>query len=336
MKIIIFGAGQAGYAAARRLKQNMPEAEVLILDHDVCGLYAKMRLPDYVAGKVAREKLILASADAMKSQGIEPRFGEKIEKIDPVNKEIFTSGGKAYSYDKLVLASGATAFVPPVKGVETADVFTLRTMEDADRIIRRAETAKTALVIGGGLLGLEAAWALRERGLDVTVVEFMNRLLPRQLNEAESAVLLEKLGGTGLHFRLGVSAAEVTEGAGSESVKVTFSDGSAVETGLLLFSAGIRSQIHPAADCGIKVNKAIVVDHQFRTSLPDIYAVGDCAEIDGRTWGLWIAAKDQGEALGDILCGKRGSFESPVYAPNLKISGIQLKDVCREAAEKQQ
>ena len=118
MKIIIFGAGQAGYTAARRLKQNMPEAEVLIFDHDACGLYAKMRLPDYVAGKVAREKLILASGDAMRSQGIEPHLGENIERIDPAGKEIFTSAGEAYSYDILILASGAKAFVPPVKGVE--------------------------------------------------------------------------------------------------------------------------------------------------------------------------------------------------------------------------
>ena len=161
MKIIIFGAGQAGYTAARRLKQNMPEAEVLIFDHDACGLYAKMRLPDYVAGKVAREKLILASGDAMRSQGIEPHLGENIERIDPAGKEIFTSAGEAYSYDILILASGAKAFVPPVKGVENVDVFTLRTMEDADRIIDRSRIVKEALVIGGGLLGLEAAWALR-------------------------------------------------------------------------------------------------------------------------------------------------------------------------------
>ncbi len=336
MKIIIFGAGQAGYTAARRLKQNMPEAEVLIFDHDACGLYAKMRLPDYVAGKVAREKLILASGDAMRSQGIEPHLGENIERIDPAGKEIFTSAGEAYSYDILILASGAKAFVPPVKGVENVDVFTLRTMEDADRIIDRSRIVKEALVIGGGLLGLEAAWALRERGLDVTVVEFMDRLLPRQLDETESAIFLEKLGGTGLHFRLGISAVNVEKGMAPDSVKVTFSDGSSMDTGLLLFSAGIRSQIHPAADCGLKVNKAIIVDHRFRTSLPDIYAIGDCAEIDGRTWGLWIAAKDQGEALGDILSGKRDSFESPVYRPSLKISGVQLKDICREAAEKKQ
>ena len=137
MKIIIFGAGQAGYTAARRLKQNMPEAEVLIFDHDACGLYAKMRLPDYVAGKVAREKLILASGDAMRSQGIEPHLGENIERIDPAGKEIFTSAGEAYSYDILILASGAKAFVPPVKGVENVDVFTLRTMEDADQVADR-------------------------------------------------------------------------------------------------------------------------------------------------------------------------------------------------------
>lgn len=336
MKIIVAGGGQAGCTAAKRLKQNLPEADVLLFDADTCGLYAKMRLPDYIAGKVAREKLILASPEAMRAQGIETHPGETLEKIDPAAKEIRTSAGRSFSWDKLVLAGGADAFVPPVKGIERVNPFTLRTLHDADRLIARSETAEDAVVIGGGLLGLEAAWALRERGLAVTVIEFMNRLLPRQLNEAESAVLLEKLSGAGLRFRLGVSAAELEPGSAPDRVKTTFSDGTMQEAGILLFSAGIRSRIHPAADCGIQVNKAIVADHRFRTSHPDIHAIGDCAEIDGRTWGLWVAAKDQGEALGDILAGKRDSFVSPVYAPNLKISGIQLKDIRQDASAKPQ
>ena len=332
MKIIVAGGGQAGYTAAKKIKLNLPESEVLLFDADSCGLYAKMRLPDYIAGKVAREKLILASPDAMKAQGIDAHPGETVESIDPAVKTLRTSAGKTYPWDKLVLAGGADAFVPPVKGVENVEVFTLRTLGDADRLLARMAEEKDAVVIGGGLLGLEAAWAMRERGIDVTVVEFMNRLLPRQLNEAQSAILLEKLSSTGLRFRLGVSATLLEKGASAHRVKVTFSDGSVLDTGLLLFSAGIRSRIHPAAECGIKVNKAIVVDHRFQTSLPDIYAVGDCAEIDGRTWGLWVAAKDQGDALGDILAGKRDSFESPVYTPNLKVSGIQLKEICQAAA----
>ena len=328
MRIIVAGGGQAGYTAAKKLKLNLPEADILLFDTDTCGLYAKMRLPDYIAGKVAREKLILASPEAMASQGIEVHPGETVEKIDPAAKTLLSSAGKTYAWDKLVLANGADAFVPPVKGIENVEAFTLRTLRDADNLIARSQESKDVIVIGGGLLGLEAAWALRERGLHVTVIEFMNRLLPRQLNETESAVLQEKLSAMGLAFRLGISATELHNGAAAHSVKVTFSDGSALEAGLLLFSAGIRSRIHPAADCGIKINKAIVVDHKFQTSLPDIYAIGDCAEIDGRTWGLWVAAKDQGDALGDILGGKREMFESPVYTPNLKISGFQLKDLC--------
>lgn len=331
MKILIFGAGQAGVSAAKKCIQTMPGAEVLIFDGDTHGLYAKMRLPEYLAGKLPAEKLILMSETAMREFGMEPHLGETVEEVFPERKQIRSSAGKVYSYDKLIFASGAKAFVPPVDGVASVEALTLRTLSDADRILEKSGTSRNAVVIGGGLLGLEAAWALKERGLDVTVIECMDRLLPRQLDEVESAVLLEKLNGTGLNFKIGVCVSRLEPGSAPGTAAVTVSDGSVIETGLLLFSAGIRSEIPVAVKCGLKINRGILVDDRFQTSCPDIYAVGDCAELEGRTWGLWIAAKDQAEALAEILAGTRESFRSPVYAPNLKISGIQLKEICSEA-----
>ena len=186
-------------------------------------------------------------------------------------------------------------------------------------------------MIGGGLLGLESAWALRCRGLDVTVSEFMDRLLPRQLDAAQSTILLGKLGGTGIQFRLGVSLEEVSP-TGSR-IRARFSDGSEQECGMLLFSAGIRSRTELASECGLNVCHGIVVDNRLCTSDPDIYAIGDCAELEGKTPGLWIAAKDQGTALGRILAGTLAHFTPPDYSPTLKIAGIQLKEIYLEASE---
>ena len=334
MKYIILGAGQAGCMTAKTIRDNVPDAQVQIFDADSTGLYAKMRLPELVAGTLPEAKLILTNAEAFRASGIEPFLGVKVASVDPAGHEIVTADGQHFSYDKLIFATGADAFVPPVEGLDRIESFTLRTLADARKIVAKAETAgASALVIGGGLLGLEAAWALHQRGLTVTVAEFMPRLLPRQLNEAESAVLLEKLSGLELRFKLGVSLQSVEKGADDRTL-AHFSDGSTESCSLLLFSAGIRSQVSLAAEAGLKIGRAIQVDHQLRTSEPDIYAAGDCAELDGVTPGLWLAARDQGIALGKILTGKLDRFESPVYSPMLKIGGIQLKDIRREAAEK--
>ena len=334
MKIIILGAGQAGFMTAKTLRDNDPDVQIQIFDRDTAGLYAKMRLPEFVAGVLPEAKLILSDAEAFRKMNIEPFFGVKIAAVEPEKHLVKAEDGREFRYDKLVFATGANAFVPPVKGLDRVESFTLRTLDDARKIAAKAEAGgnPSALVIGGGLLGLETAWALRQRGFAVTVSEFMDRLLPKQLNEAQSAILLQKLSGLELDVKLGVSL-ESVEPIGTDQVQAHFSDGSAKTCSLLLFSAGIRSQISLAAEAGLAIGRAIKVDHQLRTSDPDIYAAGDCAELDGTTPGLWLAARDQGMALGKILTGKQERFDLPVYTPILKIGGIQLKEICREAGQ---
>ncbi len=329
MKYIILGAGQAGFMTAKTIRDHDPEAEIRIFDTDTAGLYAKMRLPEYVAGLLPEAKLILFDAEKLRGMKIEPYLGCKVTAVDRAGHKIRLEDGREFGYDKLVFATGANAFVPPVKGLDQVASYTLRTLDDARKIAAKAaEADASALVIGGGLLGLEIAWALRQRGFAVTVAEFMNRLLPRQLNEAQSAVLLQKLAELNLNIKLNASLQSV-ESCGAGQVKAQFSDGSECCCSLLLFSAGIRSQIALAQEAGLEIGRAIKVDHQLRTSDPDIYAAGDCAELDGVTPGLWLAARDQGMALGKILTGNQERFDSPVYSPIPKIGGIQLKDICK-------
>lgn len=333
MKFIILGAGQAGFMTAKTIRDNDPEAQIRIFDQDVTGLYAKMRLPEFVAGLLPENKLILSNEKSIREMGIEPFLGVKVTEVDRAGHLVRTEDGREYPYDKLIFATGANAFVPAVKGLEQVEHYTLRTLSDARKIVAGAGASEpAALVIGGGLLGLEIAWALRQRGFAVTVAEFMNRLLPRQLNEAQSAVLLRKLADLKLEVKLNASL-QTVEPCGSGRVRAHFSDGSVSSCSLLLFSAGIRSQIALAQEAGLETGRAIKVDHRLRTSDPDIYAAGDCAELDGVTPGLWLAARDQGIALGKILTGKQDSFDSPVYTPILKIGGIQLKEICREAGQ---
>ncbi|MBO5960074.1 MAG: NAD(P)/FAD-dependent oxidoreductase [Lentisphaeria bacterium] len=313
MKTVVIGCGAAGFYAAKRLKKNDPSMEVTLLEATDFALYSKMRLPEYVAGTLPREKLFLGNTD-----DLDFRSGEKVVAIDRTAKTVTTEKGSVFPYDKLILATGADANVPPVPGLKE-NAYVLRTLADADALA--AGSGKTALVLGGGLLGLEAAWALKNRNYEVTVAEMMDRLLPRQLNAEESARLLSVFQEMG--YRIELNAVSVSCEPGS----VTLKDGRILSADVILVSAGIASCKSLAELAGLVCGRGIKVDSTLRTSDSDIFAVGDCAEIDGRTIGLWMAAKDQGEAAADLICCVRENFVLPAYNPKLKVSGIDFNRI---------
>jgi len=329
-KFVVIGCGAAGFSAARKLKEGAPDSSVSLYDLEGRGLYTKIRLPEYLAGKLPQEKLVLSSPEAIAKLGIEHRRGESVEEILASKGAVRSSSGKIEEFDSLVLAAGADAANPCLKCCGSQPVHTLRTLDDAERIVAKAKGSKDAVVIGGGLLGLEAAWALKEQGLKVQVVECLPRLLPRQLDEAESAVLLRKMTAMGFAFHVGRKLSCVESASGRQ--RLSLDDGQALEADLILVSAGIVPRTELAARAGIPVNRGVIVNEKLETGVPGIYAVGDCAEIGGFVWGLWAAAKDQGEGVAAILLGSKGSFESPKYDPTLKVSGVQLKEIRAEAA----
>lgn len=330
MKILIAGCGVAGFSVARKLKELSSDVQVSIADKEGLGLYTKIRLPEYLAGQLPAAKLVLSGPEAIEKLGVRRLSGVGVASFDPVKRVAFLDDGATEEFDKLVLASGADASNPCLPACGSARLFTLRTMADADAIVSASEGAKSAVVVGGGLLGLEAAWALKRRGLSVDVVECLPRLLPRQLDEAESSVLLQKMSGMGFSFHLGRKL-ECANVEGGKKV-LRLDDGSLLAADLIMVSAGIAPRAELARAAGLKVGRGVKADAKLETSAPGVYAVGDCAELDGRIWGLWAAAKDQGEALGEILAGVRDSFSSPVYDPTLKVSGIQMKEIRAEAA----
>lgn len=315
MKIAVCGAGAAGSYAVKRLRLNLPEAEILLFDAAPVGFYAKMRLPEYLAGTLPREKLILSSPEQMAEWGVELHLGETVTAIDPAAHNLATVAGE-YAWDVLVLAVGAHAFVPPVPGLQNgARVHVLRELPDADALVALCEPGKNAAVIGGGLLGLEAACALQKRGLAVSIIEAAPRLLPLQMNEEESAALLANFTNAGYKVFTGAAV----ERFDSDAALLQLKDGTAVPASLVLVSAGIRSNLELAKNAGLACNRGIVVDSALRTSAPDVYAIGDCAELDGRIIGLWLASKDQGEAVADIIAGKIDAMPPKTYRPKPKL-----------------
>ena len=314
MKIAVCGAGAAGSYAVKRLRLNLPEAELLLFDAAPAGFYAKMRLPEYLAGTLPREKLILSSPEQMADWGVELHLGEPVTAIDPAAHKLATVAGE-YSWDILVLAVGAHAFVPPVPGLAGPRVHVLRELPDADALVALCEPGLDAAVIGGGLLGLEAAWSLHKRGLAVSIIETAPRLLPLQMNEEESAALLDNFTNAG--FKVFTGAA--VERYDADAARLRLKDGTAVPASLVLVSAGIRANLELAKNAGLACNRGIVVDAALRTSAPDVFAAGDCAELNGAITGLWLASKDQGEAVADIIAGRIEAMPPKTYRPKPKL-----------------
>ena len=236
MKIVIIGCGVAGCTAAKKVRELDPRAEITVIDREGHGLYSRMRLPETLAGTLPEAKLILSSAEAIAAQGIQILSGVSAHSFDPSQKTVQLSNGDVLPYDKLILALGAEASLPQIEGAESS--MTLRSLEDVKRFLSLAENAKSATVIGGGLLGLENAHSLHSRGIQVSIVEFMPRLLPKQLTEQESKVLQEKFTEAGYQLCLGRKTISIATEAGK--VRVTLDDGTVLQSDMVMISAGIR------------------------------------------------------------------------------------------------
>jgi assimilatory nitrate reductase electron transfer subunit len=235
----------------------------------------------------------------------------------------FEAGGGVLEWDELVLATGSTPFVPPLEG-DTSDVIALRTLDDCERIVALAESARTAVVLGGGLLGLEAARGLISRGLDVTVVHPMDFPMERQLDEDGGAVLTRLLAGMGVAVLLGRLAVERHPATADAPARVVLDDGRTVPADLVVVAAGVRPRTDLALALGAEVDRGIVVDDQLATSLPHVHAVGDCAEHRGLLQGLVQPAWDQARVLADVLSG---ADPSATYASTPPVTRLKAHDI---------
>lgn len=231
-----------------------------------------------------------------------------------------------HPYDRLVLATGARSWVPPIPGSDLNGVYTLRTLVDGMALCKKAAESRYAVILGGGLLGLDTSWALRAYELDITVVEALPRLLPRQLDREGAAVLQTKLEAQGLHFAIGDQCAAI-EGNGHVQ-RIALKSGQVLPADIVVISAGVRPNITLAQEAGIACNRGIIVDDRMRTSAPDVYAVGDVAEFNGITWAIIPAALAQARvAAAQIVGDSEIVYEDIVPSTTLKVSGIDLTSI---------
>ena len=321
-RYVIIGNGTAGASGAVQIREKDKEASIVIFTREKYPYYYRPRLPEYVSGTITQPSFTMHTLQQYKEWNMDLRLGEKVIAIDTAKKEVTGDRQGKVPYDELLLAAGSGSFLPPVPGSGKAGVYTLRTIDDAEALKAAAGKAKTAILVGGGLLGLEAGKALVNLGLKVEVVEFMDRLLPRQLDTASAAILQKQLEGMGFSFHLSAKVQEIT---GGEAVTgLLLADGKRIEGGMVLFSAGVRPNLELARMAGLEIDKAVKVDQYMRTSVEHIWAAGDVAEFGGQPCGLWTVAMAQGKAAGASMAGHLTPYLPKAPSTTLKVAGIDL------------
>ena len=323
MKYVIVGNGVAGTTAAEKIREHDPEGEITLISDEELPFYSRIRLIDYLAGTAQAEDLIIKKEDWYSERRIELILNDGAVKIDKANKNISTESGKKILYDKLLLATGSNSFVPPIPGADKDGVFTLRRLRDAKAIKNYLTNgSKNVVLIGGGLIGLEAGNALRLKGNNITVIEALPRLLPRQMDPEGSRVLQRQLENLGFKFHIGRMTKEIM---GNDQVSgVLLDDGTNIECDMILISVGVRPELTLVNQLELEVDKGVVVDDSLGVKDPDIYCAGDLINHRGRLYGIWPASQQQGEIAGVNMTSGGMSYQGTTPSNTLKVAGVDL------------
>ena len=325
-KIVVVGNGMVGYKFCEKLvhKDVSKQCEIIVFGEEIRPAYDRVHLSEYFAGKTA-EDLTMAPAEWYAENGIRLILSDPIVDIDREAKTVRSHHGIVENYDYLVMATGSGAFVPPIPGVEKDGVFVYRTIEDLDMMQTHARKATKGAVIGGGLLGLEAAKALLDLGLqEVHIVEFASRLMPRQIDEAGSRILQAKLETLGLKIHLDKNTQEI---AGDGIIEfMQFADGSRLDVDMLVISAGIKPRDEVAKVAGLEVGTrgGIVVNNALQTSDPNIFAIGECALAHHMIYGLVAPGYEMAEVVSTAIIGGVKEFLPYDMSTKLKLIGVDV------------
>ena len=327
-RLVVIGSGMAGGRVVEEIvARDRSRFEITIFGSEPYTVYNRILLSDVLAGSKSPEGVFLYSTEWFQSHGVELVTGARVETIEREQKLLHLANGRIQSYDKLIIATGSLPLVPAIDNVNTPGVFVFRTIEDCQLISSYARRCKRAVVVGGGLLGLEAARGLLNHGLEVTVVEVMRYPMAQQLDEESGAMLARRLEALGLQFEFEKASQAVLGGTAVRGL--AFKDGSEISTDMIVISCGIRPNVRLAVDAGLRVERGIVCDDRLATSDPDIFAVGECVEHSGRVYGLVAPLYDQARVLADCLTGSnpQSAYKGSRISTRLKVMGVDLVSV---------
>jgi len=326
---LIVGGGIAGVSAAEAIHKAAPSADITLISEEPSLPYFRMSLTRYLAGEINRDQLDLHKEGWYLENHVNIAVSARVKDIDSNQKLVTLNDGRIFQYEKLILANGASPFVPPIPGKDLEGVMTLRSLEDAERIIQIFDHPANVVCIGGGLLGLEIAGAIAKHGLKVTVLEALDWLLPRQLGQEAAELLRRQIETMGISVIVPAKTSALVGEGKVEGVEITGNTSEAepvvcIPAELVLISAGVRPNLDLAKMAGVEVGRGVLVNEHMQTSNPDIYAAGDVCEFHGICYGLWVPAKKQGEVAGRHAAGQPADFAGDPPSAKLKVLGIDL------------
>ena len=329
LKLVVVGNGMVGHKLLQAVAEGVAadQYEMITFCEEPRLAYDRVQLSSYFTGNTA-EDLSLVTPGYYDEHDITVHLNDKAVAIDCDRKIVTSEKGLEVAYDKLVLATGSFAFVPPIPGHDRDNCFVYRTIEDLEAIMAAGKTAKSGAVIGGGLLGLEAAKALKDMGMDTHVVQFASRLMNVQIDEGGGSMLKKKIEGLGVKVHTDKNTRLISDGE-SAIHKLNFTDDSAIEADIILFSAGIRPRDELAREAGIEIGErgGIVVDNNCLTSDPDVYAIGECALWGGMIYGLVAPGYKMAQVVADHLAGNANQFEGADMSTKLKLMGVDVASI---------
>jgi len=318
-RLVVVGTGMSGLRVAEEVLERSPTGfAITMLGEEPGRTYNRIMLSKLLARTAGPEDVELQPASWYSSRDVDLRGGSPAKLVDLEQRRVIGADGEVHGFDALVLATGSRPFVPPIPGADRSQVYSFRTAEDARAIATAADRSEHALVLGGGLLGLEAAAGLLAHDVEVSVVEVADRLMPQQLDHGGARTLQRALTELGVSAMVGRRVEEIADG------EVVLDGGEAVAADLVVVAAGVRPETSLAAEAGIAVGRGILVDDELRTDAPGVWAVGECAEHRGTVYGLWAPLAEQAQAAGASLVGDPGGFAGAATATTLKIAGIDL------------
>ncbi|MGW8825381.1 nitrite reductase large subunit NirB [Paenibacillus lautus] len=323
-KLVMIGNGMAGVRAIEHLIKLAPEAyEITIFGAEPHPNYNRIMLSSVLAGGTDLKEIMINDWDWYKENRIQLHAGHTVNRIDTLHRKVFSEQGAVAPYDALIIATGSNPFMLPLPGADKEGVIAFRDIQDCETMVKTSQQYKKAVVIGGGLLGLEAARGLLHLGMDVSVVHLNPYLMERQLDETAAKMLQRELETQGMTFLLNKNSESIS---GRKRVRALhFTDGSSVETDLIVMAVGIKPNVSLAQSSGIEVNRGIVVNDYMETNVPDVYAVGECAEHRGIAYGLVAPLYEQGAVLAKHLAGVETSgYAGSVTSTKLKVSGVDV------------
>jgi nitrite reductase (NADH) large subunit len=321
--LVIVGNGMAAARLVDELaKTALGRYAVAVIGDEPRLAYNRVLLSSVLAGETGSHEIELRPADWWRHRGVTVRYGYRVTEIDTGRRELKIEGEESMEYSKLVLATGSTPLRLNVPGADLAGVHTFRDTRDVDLLLTLAAAKKRVVVVGGGLLGLEAAYGLAKAGAPVTLLHLMDRLMERQLDGPAADLLKTLVERKGIRILLNASTKCIHGDGHVEAVELA--DGSRIEADAVIFAAGIKPNIALAKDAGIAVNRGIVVNDVMQTASPDIFALGECAEHRGTSYGLVEPAYEQARVLARHLAGRPAAYQGSVVSTNLKVSGVSV------------